>query len=492
MFYENKIINDLELSYKRIESDREKMRIDIAVLLYDFYTLSTPNIKQHIIRYMRDSEVRSNFVYDKRLGAYQKVDGKGLGLFSEQTTRIFPKLHYDIINKTLDLTCTLYNSGADRYLTNDNGDIDEEQTHLLLELYEDAKINKKIKELYKQGYFYNCVLANPVKREVMEVDIIQPCFFTVKPKPNNYEEAEVLYIMKVVNDKDYRAVWTNEQHYYLDDKGKIQAVPGNENYINPYKTIPFAKLKFKDSCDYYGEPQLDLVEQNVWLDIRGSNNLFVEMFQGMGVGTAINLGKSGEISISPNMIIAVDNAGKDNVPPSLTFESTNAPLGELRANFDYYYKTIGNSKSLSAQSFSNEAVSQSGVAKAFDNQEMETKRQSHKDIMIDFERDLFKIFRIVYNKENPKTKLNENLKFNIDIIEPVQTMQKKDEIMQWDFEFKNGLKSKVDYLIYHNPDLTIEQAEKLLINIQEQNKKYGTTSEIQTSGTGADGTETDI
>jgi hypothetical protein len=64
--------------------------------------------------------------------------------------------------------------------------------------------------------------------------------------------------------------------------------------------------------------------------------------------------------------------------------------------------------------------------------------------------------------------------------------------MQWDFEFKNGLKSKVDYLIYHNPDLTIEQAEKLLINIQEQNKKYGTTSEIQTSGTGADGTETDI
>ena len=67
------------------------------------------------------------------------------------------------------------------------------------------------------------------------------------------------------------------------------AVTDNEGNVNiamfnPYGELPFCRITFQSSSDYWGEPQQDLIENNIWYDVRESNNMFVEMFQGLGGG----------------------------------------------------------------------------------------------------------------------------------------------------------------------------------------------------------------
>lgn len=413
-------------------------------------------------------------------------DSNQVGMFTEKTVKIMPKIHIDLISKVLDLVCTIYNAGADRYLVNENGMIDEEQTNLLMEIYNEVNIQKTIVEIYKQGYLFNTILVNPVWREdKIDLDIITPNFCSVKSYDDNYSEAEEVMISKSIDNEDMIVIWSDTEHYYMNMHGEKFAVTdenGNSNsMINPYAEMPIAVLRFQCSSDFWGEPQQDLIENNIWYDVQESNKFFVEMFQGLGVGLGINLSKNGTVSLSPNTLICVDEVRQDFQPPSLTFSSTGAPLTELRESLDYFYKRIGNSKGLSSQAMTNDVTDQSGISKAYDSAELQIKKDAHKIVMKQFEHELYEKIRMVYNYNTTGIKLNENLEFRVDIIEDEPMINVSDEIAITEFKLDKNMISIIDLMIKDNPDLTTEEAMKRLEENKILNEKYLTLN--NTNGT---------
>jgi hypothetical protein len=190
------------------------------------------------------------------------------------------------------------------------------------------------------------------------------------------------------------------------------------------------------------------------------------MFQGLGVGLGINLGKNGTVSLSPNTLICVDKVRAEDQTPSLNFSSTGAPLAELRDSLDYFYKRIGNSKGLSAQSMTNDVSDQSGISKAYDSAELQIKKDSHKIVMKAFESELWDKIKLVYNY-NAKDKIPDGLTFRIDIVEDEPMINVSDEIAITEFKLEKNMISIVDLMIKDNPDLQTEDAMKIL----EENKK---------------------
>jgi hypothetical protein len=241
--------------------------------------------------------------------------------------------------------------------------------------------------------------------------------------------------------------------------------------INPYGKLQFAVLRFNESSDFWGEPQQDLIENNIWYDVREMNSYFIEMFQGLGVGLGVNLSKNGTISLSPNTMILVDNVRAEDQTPSINFSSTGAPLSEIRSNLEYFYKLIGNSKGLSSQSMSNEVTDQSGVAKAYDSAEMQIKKDSHKIIMKAFETDLYEKIAMVYNYHVKET-FTDKVSFKIDIVEDEPQINVSEEISIAEFKLNSNMVSILDLMIKDNPDLTTEEA---ILRLQENkaiNEKY--------------------
>lgn len=458
-------------------------------MIYCFYTNNKAAINEYIKQYMLNSSIHSLKVWDSLNKSIETIPNDGsnqVGMFTEKTINIMAKIHIDIVNKVLDLACTIYNAGADRYLMDEKGNINDEQTNKLMDIYNKINISRVIVEIYKQGYIFNTVLAQPVWRnEQIEIDIITPNFCSVVPYDNDYKNAKIVMISKSVDDEDKIVYWSDSEHFYLDAEGNKTAITevtgydedGKEitksnGFKNPFKELPFAKLQFNCSSDFWGEPQQDLIENNIWYDVQEMNKYFVEMFQGLGVGLGINLGKNGVVSLSPNTMIQVDKVRAEDQTPSITFASTGAPLSELRDSLDYFYKRIGNSKGLSAQSMTNDVSDQSGISKAYDSAELQIKKDSHKLVMKQFEKELYEKIRSVYNYYNPDDKLDETLLFKLDIVEDEPMINVNDEIAITNFKLENNMVSIVELMIKNNPDMTDEEAIKQLTENKLINEKY--------------------
>jgi hypothetical protein len=474
MLYENTLLKTFDNNYQYVLIRQEKLRKDIATMIYCFYTVNKSAINEYLKDYMLNSCIHDNKYWNREIGRLDTIpDGSNnVGMFTEKTVNIMPKIHIDLITKVLDLTCTIYNGGVDRYLLNKDGSVNEEQTALLLNIYNGFNAGRKLVDIYKQGYLFNALLNQVVYRnEKIDIDIITPNFASVESEEYNYLIPKIILIGKNVESEDVITYWSNTEHYYINEDNEKKAVGDNDKMINPYGELPFAVCRFNIASDFWGEPQQDLIENNIWIDVRESNLMFVEMFQGLGVGVGINLGKQGTLSISPNTIILSNKVKEGEIPPSLEFASTNAPLTELRDNLDYIYKKVGNSKGLSANTLSNEDVRQSGVAKIMDSQELMIKKDSHKEIMKTFEKELYEKIKLVNNYYS-KDKLDENLIFAIDYKEDEPAVSVNDEIAITKFKLEKNLISIEQLAIRDNPDLSTEQVQELLKNNKIINDKY--------------------
>lgn len=477
MLYENTLLKTFDSKYNDLLVKQELLRKDIATMIYCFYTCNKSSINYYLKQYMLNSGIHDSKVWDSQLQLVTSIPDSSnqIGMFSEKTVKIMPKIHIDIVNKVLDMVCTIYNAGADRYLMNENN-VDETATEKLMNIYNGFNAAKLIVDIYKQGYIFNTVLVQPVWRnEKIELDIITPNFCSVESYDNDFEKAKEVFISKSIDDEDKIVYWSDTEHYYLTATGEKESVTdeeGNNNGMkNPYGELPFAVLRFQCSSDFWGEPQQDLIENNIWYDVQESNKFFVEMFQGLGVGLGINLGKNGTVSLSPNTLICVDKVRTEDQTPSLNFSSTGAPLSELRDSIDAYYKRIGNSKGLSAQSMTNDISDQSGISKAYDSAELQIKKDSHKIVMKAFESELWEKIKLVYNY-NAKDKIPDGLTFRIDIVEDEPMINVSDEIAITEFKLEKNMISIVDLMIKDNPDLNTDDAMRILEENKKLNEKY--------------------
>ena len=120
----------------------------------------------------------------------------------------------------------------------------------------------------------------------------------------------------------------------------------------------------------------------------------------------------------------------------------------------------------------NDVSDQSGISKAYDSAELQIKKDSHKLVMKQFEKELYEKIRLVYNYYNPTDKLDETLLFKLDIVEDEPMINVNDEIAITNFKLENNMVSIVELMIKNNPDMTDEEAIKQLTENKLINEKY--------------------
>jgi len=405
----------------------------------------------------------------------------GVGLFSAKTAEMMPKYHRDVTNKTLNNICTCYHTGIDRYLVNEDGSPNEEQTTLLNDIYQQANVNLWQKEWYKQAKLFNIVEVKAVWRQKtnkLEFDIWTPNFFTVVENEESYlyKDGIVFDIVKTIDDeeKDVKEVWTDDEHYLLvlkssrrvGDKEIDIYERADDSGINPYGVIPSQELRFRIGQDYYGLGMFDLVEDNIWHDVRSNNRFFVEMFQGLGFMYGVNVGKSGSIPIQPFSIFTIEESPANKGTSKIESVSPQAPLSDLLESEKANVEQILMMKGLSSQAATTSNQNATGISKALDQDELEMQKQEDQLILMDFEQKLFEKVRTVYNY-HADTKLDEKCKFVCNFNKKKTALSTTDMIQKWRFEINDiGVKTPIDYLTEDNPSMTVEEAQKTIDEIK--------------------------
>lgn len=447
--------------WQKVETASEANRISTYADLRIFYENDRDDIESYLRRLLVDTK----------------------GLYKEATFKKIIVRHRDNIQKPINrMTTGIYENPPKREIYSDTDTLDEKQTEFLTQILEDCRFNQKAKDSFRKACYYNCLeVWVQWDGEKVVLEVITPDSYSVKTKASDYTKKDKIWIQRYNSDTesiDY-VVYTDEETYLINSNGDIVPVEGNEAMKNPYGKIPCIKLQLREGTDYYGEPNWDLFDTQVALDIKRTNNFYTEMFQTFSVGVATNLKLPDQSNITPGMLIQCDNVGKDDVQPSMTFSNPSVNWKDLNDNIDFEVKDSLRSQGINATSSTLDPIAQSGAAKEMDEVELVELRETNKEILYNFEKELIETILTVYNYHTGKKEITGEVE--ITFSEEKTNEAIKDKIQRRTFEIQNNLKTPVDF-IQEDLEVTRAEAEKIFTDNKDFNSLNTPTGATQTGG----------
>ena len=422
-----------------MENQSEIDRINVAQRLYDFYNGDSSEIVKHL----------------------EKAMGK---TFSGDDIAEFQMLYLPIARRIIDKLCLVYKSGVRRFLENDGS------TDKLQELYEASDITRKQRQWYRYGRLFHTVLVQPVVRQingvdVLNYDILTPNKVTVKEREDNFLlPSEVVYQIAARDHSGqptlHSVYWSDEEHYVLNEKGEKIIDEGNVGSINPYKRLPFAVLRMRETEDFWGEGETVLANVEEKIDILLVQWMDLMIMQAHGQPVFTNTKLEGDVKTGPRHPMLLTPYNPDQ-PANFAFVSPQAKMAEVQAGIDWFIEKTAVMYGLSKTSEEGQVAS--GFAKMLDNWDLMEQREEDVEILKSFESDLYDITRTVVNYEKPNgLTLPEKEVFSIEFeeynypIDPAVELQLKKDKMEL------GLWTPVDDLMARDKTLTIEDAKQIL------------------------------
>jgi hypothetical protein len=465
-----KIMADL---YADFWKQQESIRVKQAQKLYDFYF----NDRNQLILY-----VQAAF--------------KTMGFKSETIAKMNVRMR-NIVPKVIDKVCQVYKIPAQRFLDEGVKQIVDEATKEVVTeqtqadkdyqaLLKRSTINTKAKEWHKQGKYFNCVLVQPIvvkskkasAESYLDFIIHTPAYTAVTTdalNPNVLKSFAYPIEMELdgKEQQEYLVVWTETEHYLLDKKMNKVAPPNNSGMVNPYKRLPVAVLRFKnDPNSFFGEGRWSLVDGVEEIAVQATNLYRVSIFQTHGQAVAINANLKGEVEVGEDKILQIENAGREGTQDSDFFFRQASPLvAEVKDLIDWTLRSLQTDEGLNPNSAQIETNIASGVAKIMDNADLNEIRADDRQVLEDFEYDLFEVTKLVAKQEQ-LANITAEAKFAIRFSEPKVVKTVDEQIKEADSGIKNGVVSRVDLILEKFPEMTREQAEQKLQQNLIENKKW--------------------
>jgi hypothetical protein len=422
----------------------------------------------------RQFEIYQNFAYFYNLDFAGIIDILKNAMvdkpFSAKTLEGMRPQHVDIVHKTLRrLTAGIYQREPKREVVEGS----EEDSENLDVLLKESKFTYKIKQSLKRALFFNVVLARPVFRNgKIEIDIFTPDLFQVVTG-NDYLIPEKVIIPIITkdskgNDVLYFDTFTNDEYKRLDSNLNVI-----EKQSNPYKRIPFSVLRITEGIDFFGEPNWNLYNNQIELDIKKTDYDYGERLTVYPPVIAVNTGmKEGE-SLGAGKMLRVDNLGNDSQTPSFVVADISPNFRELRDSMDWQIEQTLSSEGIPSNSASTDTASMSGESKRIDEIELQEIRDDLLLPLYDFEIDLLNVMRLVANNEN-HYKIDENKDFEITFTEEKAYESVTDKKTRREMEMNIGYKDKV-LITMEELEMTEEQAIEHLQSIAERGTNETTT-----------------
>ena len=239
------------------------------------------------------------------------------------------------------------------------------------------------------------------------------------------------------SDMDMFMYWDSENHFMFDSSGRIHSV--NEGDINPYGELPFVFMQPTTMIDeFWNEGAMDIPIANTQIDI--AMTMLQHHIRSAG-GQWVVEGRidENEVELGLNKILAVEGGDVKNIASSVNIES-------IMAGIKFQLQNVAQNHHITFDF--GLSGSKSGIALRMENLELLEAREDEVEKWKFAEQEIYKIEQVIASVE---ANMNLPLDFKIDYDE-VEFPDADQEMSEWDWQFKHGLKDKIDYLMAKDPD----------------------------------------
>lgn len=346
----------------------------------------------------------------------------------------------------------------------------EQDKAILAEIETSAAMPVKMKQANRMAKLLGTILLRPVWRNGrMDLDVLTPDVLDVETgdTPHDLQAVQVTHYSPTgdANEVTY-SLWTPESVQIVDANGR--RVSEEEN---PYGCLPFVPCWGRPVSDFFwqrGAADLILVQDAVsrlltqaahTIDYQTSSVCFVKGMEGR---------TTDDLTLGPGSFVGLPPGGE------IGFVSPQAAIEKIMAVVDYLMKQAAVTNGLPAATMNTEVTEESGVSRIVGNRELEEMRADDVALFTEYERQLFDVFRTVWNVHNPDRQMSVDAVFQINFADPKPSMTATEQISNWERLMGLGLASPVDIILERDPDLTREEAKARLLMIRDEMAEFST------------------
>lgn len=381
--------------------------------------------------------------------------------------------YFNVVKRITDALSMVYLVDAKRTVVGS-----EQDKEIYAEIVSSTNLHLTMKMASRYTNLVRTILLRPLWRDgEMDIDLITPniCDVWIGDSPKQLEQ--VLITNFPPNGGKPEATtysrWSATQWEKLDSKGfQIEQAP------NPYGVLPFVPIWVSPPVHGQfwtlgGESLLSIQEAIAEML---SDYLEVVRFQGFGTAWGKLIGDQNLPAIGPRAFIQIENENGE-----FGYAKTNAPLLQILASIEHLAKWAAVSSGLSAQTMSVKPTQQSGLAQISSNLTLTEIRKDQQNLFAGYERNLFNLFRIIWNEHNPTRKLSDSARLQIDMMESRAVMSPDKEAILQQAEIKMGITSVIDLIQLKNPELSYDAAKIKAKQNKIDNQEFINTLEPITS-----------
>jgi len=436
-------------------------------------------------------------------------------IFQEQfknNKQLLQQLYFtNVVKQVIDKISVVYTGSVKRelkYTDFPDREVPQEQIDLWNYIQKKSRYDRIMQTVNKYVNLVGTVLIRPRfsdSRKTIMLDILTPNIFDVMPDEFDPQSAyAVIYVKR--EDDDYMLSYditedSNEEVYFYWDKeffkkftisGEIYDIEENEEGVNPYGVIPFAKFVNEIETEgYYIDGGYELInaQDNINIKLTELNNLI--KFQTFSIPVIYGDLKTELTVISPSKPIVIPLGSADESAPRFEFVTPSPNITTILEEISQEVQRIAQTYGLSMNDFKLEGSASSGVALKLQNRHLDERRLLDRTFYEDSEQELFDVIKSVWNVEcqyledgnkYKNKKLDENLELFVAISDPVYPDDPQSMRDQIEWELEKGFLTKPQaYMKLYgcSEQEAISQLEKVKQEQEKEDEENPTLNNIQ-------------
>lgn len=353
---------------------------------------------------------------------------------------------------------------------------------------------KKIYDLSKKvlnDHSYDVIVDSEnceVARGFVLSDYVERKEVTIHPKytgrrPRNFKDPKQDQLNGTTKLSREYIFWTNLYHFTCDEDGEIIKDKSPDGFLNPIRMLPAVDFSYDKDGKFWAEGGDDLIDASIGINVKFTHMDEILKMQGYGQLTIVGPNIPDVIEVGPHSVLRYQtNAGEDK--PDINFLSTDPQtqnwLNSIEAQVSFTLST----NNLSPRNVSTKldvVNPPSGISQLIENSEVTFDIEDKQKIFKDKEPLIWEVVRR-WSEELVRTQQLSKRFLEIGLFADsnVQLTFSKNKAVVTEGEKLDNLKKRkdlgiatdLDLIMLDNPDLTEEQAQKKLdeINAEKQAK----------------------
>lgn len=376
------------------------------------------------------------------------------------------------------------------YTVTVNGEESERDTELWNHLVKAGRWNDIFAEANAVEFVVGTVGLKPTASDDghLSIHLITPDILKVQQREDDPSEAgAIMYQLFRLMDspfgarKEEWAVWTPEEHFVVDEAGKIIRRP-NDDMENPLGVIPVAFTRSQEPRpgEFFSPIARDQLSIMRAVNVGLISIEHAIVNGGFNQAFSVNFPEETLRQKGMDVVWMVDGIKEGDVAPNVGVLNFDADFEGLRDGLEYIMQLGAMMRGVPASEFRvTGSQPESGRARWIDRLPLQERR---KDDISRWRRTLGQFFDIaakVWEAERAGTggaetfqadpdfdyDFTEGAELQVDFVEPKFPEDEIEKRDRWERDLKLGVISRVDIIMEQNPDLTREEAEQRLKDI---------------------------